>query len=359
MSLPARPLRVAAAITPHGFGHAAITLAVLDALHGLLPQGLDVTFITRLPADLLRTRWGRPCQIVDHAAASDFGMLMTSSTGVRVRDSVAAYTAAHEHWDDVLAREAAVLAEARPDVLLSCISYAALAAARRLGVPAVGVGPFTWHEILSAYAPEAVAILDTMRAAYAAADAIIATSPAVPMTFANLRAVGPVGRPGLARRRDLTASLGVGEDCRLALVALGGIAEDVPVADWPSVAGWRWVVPDEVAAAGMSISDAIASCDAVITKPGYGTFVEAACAGTPILYRDRPDWPETAGLAAWLARVVPCIRIDAETFSRGALADHLHMLAKPRAAGRPLGAPEGNRQAAGIIIDILTGRARP
>ena len=33
---------------------------------------------------------------------------------------------------------------------------------------------------------------------------------------------------------------------------------------------------------------------------GYGTFVEAACCGLPVLYLQRPDWPEAECLEAWL-----------------------------------------------------------
>lgn len=352
------PLRIAAAITPHGFGHAAVTLAVLDALHGLWPGGVDVTFLTRVPEPVVRQRWGRPCTVVAHAAATDFGMLMKSSTTVRVADSIDAYAAAHAKWEAVVEADAKVIAAAQPDLMLTCISYAALAAARRLGIPGVGVGPFTWKEILGAYAngaPEAVPALGKMAEAYAGADALIATTPAVAMDYPTLRSVGPVGRPGRQRRTELRAALSLQEGERVALVALGGIVEDLPVDRWPPVTGWRYLDSVAVESTGLSVSDAIASCDAVITKPGYGTFVEAACAGTAILYRDRPDWPETVGMAAWAARHVPCLRVDPGTFDAGALANHLPMVSE--APPQPLAVPEGNRQAAEIVVEVICGRA--
>lgn len=354
--MPGRPLRVAAAITPHGFGHAAITLAVVDALDAVWPTGCDVTFVTTLPESLLRQRWGRPCTVVPHAAATDFGMVMASSTDVEVAASLKAYGEAHLAWEEVVAMEVGVLAGVRPDVVVSSISYGALEAARRLGVPSIGLGPFTWREVLAAYVGEeksAAPILEVMRTAYAGADALIATTPAVAMDYANLRVVGPVGVPGRRRRGDLEAAMGLGASQRAAFVSLGGIAESSPVACWPEVSGWRWVEPDAIKAAGLSVSEAIASCDAVITKPGYGTFVEAACAGTPLLYRARPDWPETAGMAAWAARYVPCLCIDAESFSAGALDCHLHMMLQ--GGRRPLGEPSGNREAAEIIAGIVAG----
>jgi UDP-N-acetylglucosamine:LPS N-acetylglucosamine transferase len=35
------------------------------------------------------------------------------------------------------------------------------------------------------------------------------------------------------------------------------------------------------------IADLLCSVDAVLAKPGYGTFAEAACNGTPLLYLRR------------------------------------------------------------------------
>ena len=41
----------------------------------------------------------------------------------------------------------------------------------------------------------------------------------------------------------------------------------------------------------------------MITKSGYGLLAEAAAAGLPVLYRPRPDWPETPWLERWIGEV--------------------------------------------------------
>jgi hypothetical protein len=53
------------------------------------------------------------------------------------------------------------------------------------------------------------------------------------------------------------------------------------------------------AAIDLPLIDILASVDAVITKPGYGTYTEAVCNGIPLLTLARPDWPETEYLNAW------------------------------------------------------------
>ena len=55
--------------------------------------------------------------------------------------------------------------------------------------------------------------------------------------------------------------------------------------------------------------------DAIIAKPGYGTFVEAAIQGVPVLYLPRPGWPEQPCLVEWLrghGRAVAITREEAQ-----------------------------------------------
>ena len=61
--------------------------------------------------------------------------------------------------------------------------------------------------------------------------------------------------------------------------------------------------------------------DVVLSKPGYGTFVEAACCGLPVLYLQRPDWPEAECLEAWLHANTRAAVIPAETGVNGRLGD--------------------------------------
>jgi hypothetical protein len=49
----------------------------------------------------------------------------------------------------------------------------------------------------------------------------------------------------------------------------------------------------------MSFIDVLASSDAVVTKIGYATFVEAACNGVGIVSAPRADWPESGHLIEW------------------------------------------------------------
>ena len=120
------------------------------------------------------------------------------------------------------------------------------------------------------------------------------------------------------------------------MVAMGGMEFRLPVQSWPHLTGVHWVVPqawgirrdDTIAfeSLGLSFTDVLASCDAVITKPGYGTFTEAACASVPVLYVARRDWPEEPCLVQWLQQNAACIEVQRDVLQTGALGNVLEQL---------------------------------
>ena len=73
-------------------------------------------------------------------------------------------------------------------------------------------------------------------------------------------------------------------------------------------------------ALGISHIDCLASCDAVITKPGYGTIVEAACHAIPTLFVRRGVWPEEPALVDWLVAYGTAREISRAALECGALA---------------------------------------
>ena len=116
-------------------------------------------------------------------------------------------------------------------------------------------------------------------------------------------------RSGPLPARGKRCDLGLGRACNI-LVALGGIAHRLPVDAW---LGWKASAgsspPPGTAATpcpGQRIPrtrlspDLVASVDALIGKPGYGTFTEAACSGHAGTFQRRDDWPEQACLIDWL-----------------------------------------------------------
>jgi hypothetical protein len=354
--------RIWVAISGHGFGHLAQTAPVINSLFQRLPD-LRVTVQSPLPRSVLSVRIQVP---FDHLPdLDDVGMVMVSAFQVDLPASVAAYRAQSADWPARLARQCDNLRKFGPDLVLSNISHLVIAAAACCGVPVVALCSLNWADILEGCLAdrEAPALTAPVRAAYQTADRFLTPTPSMPMPgLSNLEAIGPVAALGRNRRAEIIRRLALPDRQRLVMVTLGGMHGPLPMQDWPRTPGITWLVPsawrlrhpDAVPweSLGLAFLDGLASCDAMLTKPGYGSFVEAACVGIPVLYVDRPDWPEAPALVAWLNAVGRAQQVLPEAVDSGRLTTILEtLLSQPP---KPTVDPSGVVQA----VDCLTARLR-
>ena len=348
-------------ISSHGFGHFAITAPVLNALADLLPD-LRLTVRCGLPAAKLAQRIRPPFAHLH--SASDFGYVMHDALSIDLDATARAYRIAHADWPGRVRQEADSLAALKPDAVLANVSYLPLAGAAACDIPALAICSLNWADLFAHFfggQPGALPIHAEMLAAYRSARHFIRITPAMPMAdLGNTSSVGPVASRG--RRHDLGLN-----GARTVLVALGGIDHPLPVDHWPRLPGIRWLVaghwqcahPDAIAyeSFGLPFTDLLCSADAIITKPGYGTFTEAAGNGVPLIFQRREDWPEQDCLIDWLRRNGRCQEIDAARLGRGDLSGPLTQLWQQTAAPSP--SCDGAHQAAEIIMRLRPASAAP
>jgi hypothetical protein len=351
--------RLYVAISHHGLGHLAQTAPVLNALHELDP-GLEFVIRSALPRAALAARLAMP--FAHRPEASDCNLVMHDAIRVDGPASLAAYRGFHRDWPRKVAAEAEVLVVLGVDAVLSNVGYLPLAAAQHAGLPSAALCSLNWADIFYHYLggePGATEILEPMRAAYAGAHAFLRPEPSMPMPeLGNTVAIPPVVQPGRNRRDELMDSLDLAAGDRLVLVGMGGIPYRPPVERWPRPPGVVYLVPDDWRAhhpatrvlreTGMVFRDVLASSDALITKPGYGSYVEAAAAGVPVLTIPRPDWPEAPCLNHWLREHGRMLEIEEARVSTGELAEPLRALwAMP---ARPAGVASGAPTAARLLL---------
>ncbi|MDP2834318.1 MAG: hypothetical protein Q8Q28_13685 [Pseudomonadota bacterium] len=354
-------MRLLVAISHHGLGHLAQTAPVLNALHATRPD-LEFLVWSGVPRAALAARIHAPFRHRHEPA--DVGLAMHDAVRVDLAASRAAYLAFHQDWDAQVACEADWLRGQGITGVLSDVACLPLAAAAQAGIPGVAMCSLNWVDIASAYLaeqPGMAQVLEQMAAAYRSARAFLRVLPAMPMTWLEKReAVPPIAALGVDRGVELRARLGLEQDERLVLLGFGGIgyqtAQPLPV-----VGGVRWLVPDAwrrergdlilFSRSGLPFLDLLASCDALVTKVGYGSFVEAAAAGIPVLYIDRPDWPETPFLADWLLAHTRAAVIDeARLFDPEVGVLLATLLAAPR---MPRVAVDGAAVAARRVLELL------
>lgn len=351
-------------ISGHGLGHLAQVAPVLNMLHGRLPH-LKLTLRTQIAEHLLRQRIRAEFHYLQES--TDVGMLMHSALEVDVDASMAAYTEFHQDWPTRVAAEAQRLRALAPDLVMTDVAYLPLAAAAKIGVCSLSLCSLNWADIFRHYCEGcdgADRILSEIETAYAEAALFLQPLPSMPMDWlAQRRHIGPLADPGRDRRRELEAWLGITKEDRLILVSMGGIATRFSVEDWPKLPNVKWLVQSDWLGDGARedmfafdampflFSDLLASCDLMLTKPGYGAFVEAAVTGIPVLFVRRDDWPEQVYLIEWLEAVGSCLGVDSDQVVRGDFGDELNALLLSHA---PSGiSPTGNEEAAGYILQLL------
>ena len=334
-------------ISAHGLGHLAQTAPVLDALHALAPA-VRLTVRSALPHERLTRRISADFTYIPEAR--DFGFVMRNAVDIDLAASAQRYREFHAHWPRRVAAEADWLRRRGVDAAVSNVAYLPLAAAAQAGIPAAGLCSLNWAELFAHYfAGEAWAanIHSQMLAAYNAGAGFLRITPGLPMQdIGRRREIGPIARIGQRDRACVARLLDLNEDARWVLLAMGGMEFRLPVEKWPQTPGVKWLLPVEwqvqradvcaFDAADLDFSDLLASVDAVVTKPGYGTFVEAACSGIPILYLERDDWPETSHFASWLAVHARAEMLTRERLLAGDVIDTLQALWQAPAPAVPL-----------------------
>ena len=347
-------------ISGHGFGHVAQTAPILNSLHELRPE-VRFTVRSAVPQSHLRSRIRAP--FTHLTSEGDIGMVMSSALHVRTDDSRAAYAAFHADWRARVEDEADLLRELGADMVFSNVGYLPLAGAQRRGIVNAALCSLNWFDIYSHYCGAASTlpsidneIARQIQSCYAQADAFLRATPGMAMSdLNNLFPIAPIADIGMNRRDALNQHLGLLHQEKLVLVSMGGVTSRLPIENWPRIEGVRYLVqdswhvehPDAIVFDELpfSFSDLLASSDALLCKPGYGSFVEAASCGVPVLYVGRPDWPESPALIDWLEQYGLCRVVTAHNMERGDFAAELAQLwnAPSRAPVIPTGAQQAAR----------------
>jgi len=342
-----------------------MTAPVVNALSAKL-RSLRLTLQSNHPRDLLASRFDGPFEQI--SGPDDFGLVMTAATKIHLEESAAAYHALHDRLAEAVKWQAARMRALGVDLVLANIGYVPLLAARQAGIPAIALSCLNWADIYGHYfadRPDAPAIRAEMQAAYQSAHIFLRPAPAMPMPdLVNARAIGPIAAVGRGDRAAIRRRLGIEKGMHLGLVAFGGVESGLPLARWPRLDGWRWLVtgdpaghPDLIAfdRSVFDFPDIMRSCDVIITKPGYGSFTEAAVNGTPLLYVPRPDWPESPVMIPWLSEQGRCLPIEAEElFDPLILQRQLQSLFS--CPLKPLVQSTGSEEGARVLFSALTSR---
>ena len=317
-------------ISGHGFGHAAQVVPILNELGRRIPS-LKVLLRTTVPSWFFQNRLQVPWEI--SVCEQDIGCVQQGPLHIDVEGTWAAYNRFHTNWTDRLSQEADAIQRHSPNVLLSDISYLAIEAGARANIPVVGLSSLCWDQVLIHFEDETPSasspVIEKIRHAYSFANLMIRVAPSIAMpAFRRTVEVGPIAARLTPDHHGVRQAVGASPDERIVVIAFGGIPlTSLPWHQIEAMNGYRFIVPGPVPphikrvlssdTLPFSFQTIMTSCDMLLTKPGYGTIVEAVASETRVVYVRRYNFVDEDSLVSYLSRYGRGLELSVEDFLNG------------------------------------------
>ncbi|MDH4186666.1 MAG: hypothetical protein OEV08_06695 [Nitrospira sp.] len=354
------------AISGHGYGHAAQVVPVLNALGALVPT-ITAILRTTVPASFFRDRLTIPW--IHQPVQQDIGCIQNGPLTIDIAKTWEAHIHFHDTWATRLANEITAMQEARPRLILADTPYLAVEAGSRAGIPTIVMANFTWDLVLQNFCESSSAaqqqLLQSIRRAYANADLALRITPAPAIhAFSNFVDIGPIASPAEPKRNQLAAALNLVSGERTILIGFGGIPlTTLPLKQIEQLRPYRFLfdgpIPSEhsrihsTMSLPFSFKTLLASVDLIMTKPGYGTIVEAVALQQPVTYVRRYNFADEPPLVDYLHRFGRGIELSLDAFTQGRWEPALRQALALPAPSIPPPSPSGAAEAAKRLAMLL------
>ena len=350
------------AISGHGYGHAAQVVPVLNALSTLVP-GVTAILRTTVPASFFRDRLTIPWDL--QPVQQDVGCVQDGPLKIDIEATWAAHHRFHKTWEARLSDEVAAMQAASPALVIADIPYLAIEAGSRAQIPTVALASLTWDLVLKEYSHASdnshQQLIQCIRASYAKAHMALRITPAPKIdVFFNIIEIGPIASPASPERDRLASALALAPDERTVLVGFGGIPlSSLPLEQMEQLRHYRFLFDGPVpqgysrihstTALPFSFKTLLASVDIIMTKPGYGTIVEAVALQQPVVYVRRYNFADEPPLVDYLHRYGRGVELSIDDFTQSRWEPALQQaLAAPVPSLPP--PPTGAVEAAEVIV---------
>jgi hypothetical protein len=326
---PTMPL-IWCAISGHGYGHAAQVVPVLNALGNLVP-GLTAILRTTVPASFFKDRLTIQWRLSPEQ--QDVGCIQDGPLNIDIDATWAAHRHFHKTWEARLSNEVAAIRAASPSLIIADTPYLAIEAGSLAQIPTVALANFTWDLVLKEYLhaaePSRLQLIQSIRNSYAKADRALRITPAPEINvFSTMTDIGPIASPASSERDRLAATLALASNERIVLVGFGGIPLTIlPLVQMEQLRQYRFLIDGPVPMGysrihstkvlPFSFKTLLASVDIIMTKPGYGTIVEAVALQQPIVYVRRHNFADEPPLVDFLHRYGRSVELSMDDFSKG------------------------------------------
>ena len=318
------------AISGHGYGHAAQVVPVLNTLGTLVP-GLTAVLRTTVPSSFFRDRLAIQWEL--SPAQQDIGCIQDGPLKIDINATWAAHQRFHEIWEARLSNEVAVMQATSPALIIADTPYLAIEAGFRAQIPTVALASITWDLVLKEYCHASdnshQQLIQGIRGSYAKAFIALRITPAPRIdVFSNIIDIGTIASPTSPERDRLASAIALAPNERTVLVGFGGVPlTSLPLEQMEPLRHYRFLFDGPVPPGysrihstetlPFSFKTLLASVDVIMTKPGYGTIVEAVALQQPVVYVRRYNFADEPPLVDYLHRYGRGVELSIDDFTRG------------------------------------------
>jgi hypothetical protein len=351
------------AVSGHGYGHAAQVVPVLNALGALVP-GVTAILRTMVPASFFHDHLAIQWELSPEQ--QDVGCVQDGPLKIDIDATWAAHQRFHKTWEARLSNEVAAMQAASPALVIADTSYLAIEAGSRAQLPTVALANLTWDLVLKEYCRDSdrsqQQLIQRIRGSYAKADMALRINPAPKIdAFSSMIDIGPIAGPTAPERDRLASALALAPNERIVLVGFGGIPlTSLPLEQTEQLRHYRFLIDGPVPPGysrihstktlPFSFKTLLASVDVIMTKPGYGTIVEAVACQQPVVYVRRYNFADESSLVDYLHRYGRGVELSIDDFMQGRWEATLQQALASPAPSLPPPPPTGAAEAAEVIV---------
>jgi len=352
-------------ISPHGFGHAARSAAVMESLL-LLDPSLHIHIFTQVPKWFFEDSLS--CAFDYHPVLTDVGLIQKDPLHEDITETIRVLDDFLPFDDALIAGLSRQISDLNCGVIVCDIAPIGIAVAKTSGIASLLIENFTWNWIYEGYRHQNCRIMphiEYLRHLFESADYHIQTEPVcISSPDANLTTL-PISRKLRTHPEIIRKQLNIPHDSKAVLITMGGIEGKYGFLDkleaYPEV---YFVIPGASCLKKIQKRlillphhsqfyhpDLVNACDAVIGKVGYSTLAEVWQAGVPFGYVPRPFFPESEKLTRYIEQQMSGMMIEDYEFEAGRWLSTLkELLSMPRTQRN---SSDGAVQAARFILHTL------
>jgi hypothetical protein len=324
-------------ISAHGYGHGVRSCDVIRALNSHYPQ-LNIHIISQLPVSFLASRIGGAIHNPVRSESFDVGMVQLDSIRVDVDATLNKVQQLYERRKQIVAQESVFLRENDIRLIVTDIAALPIEAAALLGIPRIAIGNFAWDWIYSAFQSRDVrwkSIVNVFREQYSKTDMLLRLPFSDAMeSFPHIEDIPLTAAPGINRREMISRITGCDPDKKWILLSFTTLewsahaldrVEQLSDCEFFTVLPLMWKRNNihSLDREQVTFSDAVASVDAIISKPGFGILSDCVVNQKPIIYAERSDFLEYPILEAAIKKYLKHVHIPADDLYAGNLQTSL------------------------------------